>query len=169
MRSLGSLSTVLAVLSWSFLLLSPAIATSWLDSTQRSPSLPFQIPQRTQHASDTRPLVTKLRDGVIQLIWSLPSKGRAQPCISQPSPATSNPPSTMLARYGDDVVLRFRIQTAEEAKALAEASNVLFLDIWEFTTEWVDIRLAKDVVSLLLDSPSNMRAPIDMACRCLHY
>ena len=44
-------------------------------------------------------------------------------------------------------MLRFEINSLEEAKALAEAVNVLFLDVWEFTTEWVDIRLSKDVVS----------------------
>ena len=46
------------------------------------------------------------------------------------------------------MVLRFKIQTAEEAQALAEATNILFLDVWEFTSEWVDIRLSKDVVRL---------------------
>ena len=35
----------------------------------------------------------------------------------------------------------------DEAKALSQAIHVLFLDIWEFTTHWVDIRLSKDVVS----------------------
>jgi extracellular matrix protein 14 len=44
-------------------------------------------------------------------------------------------------------VLRFKIRTAEEAKALAEASDILFLDVWEFNDDWADIRVAKDVVS----------------------
>ena len=45
------------------------------------------------------------------------------------------------------MVLRFEIHTAEEARALAEASNILFLDVWEFTKDWADVRLAKEVVS----------------------
>ena len=63
------------------------------------------------------------------------------------SSTKAGPPSTLLARYGGDLVLRFEINSIEEAAALAEAVNVLFLDVWEFTTEWVDIRLSKDVVS----------------------
>lgn len=169
MRSLAPLSTLLALLLWSIPLFSPAIATAWLENAQRSPSLPFQIPQRSQQVSDHRPLITKLRDGIIHVIWGMPSKGRAQPCTTKSSPATSSPPSNMLARYGGDVVLRFKVKTAEEAKALAEASNVLFLDVWEFTTEWVDIRLAKDVVSLLLDGSSNWRSLADMNIRYLRY
>ncbi len=53
-------------------------------------------------------------------------------------------------RYGGDVVLRFRVKTAEEVKALAEAADTLYLDIWEFADDWVDIRMAKDVVEPLL-------------------
>ncbi|KAL8707876.1 MAG: hypothetical protein Q9220_007160 [cf. Caloplaca sp. 1 TL-2023] len=52
--------------------------------------------------------------------------------------------------YGGDLVLRFDIDTPEEAAALAEAVNVLFLDVWEFNPNWVDIRLSKDVVPSLL-------------------
>lgn len=48
------------------------------------------------------------------------------------------------------MVLRFRIETAEEAKALSEAANTLYLDVWEASKEWVDIRMAKDVVEPLL-------------------
>ena len=44
------------------------------------------------------------------------------------------------------MVLRFNINGPEEMKSLAEASNILFLDVWASTDEWVDIRLAKDVV-----------------------
>lgn len=48
------------------------------------------------------------------------------------------------------MVLRFDIGSIEEAEALAEAVHILFLDVWEFTTDWVDIRLSKDVVRLTL-------------------
>ncbi|KAL8807807.1 MAG: hypothetical protein Q9182_000456 [Xanthomendoza sp. 2 TL-2023] len=34
--------------------------------------------------------------------------------------------------------------------ALADAVNVLFLDVWEFNAGWVDVRLSKDVVPSLL-------------------
>jgi len=53
------------------------------------------------------------------------------------------------ARYGNDIVLRFNISTAEEAVAIQEASDTLFLDIWEFHENWADIRLAKNMVSSL--------------------
>ncbi|KAL8870744.1 MAG: hypothetical protein Q9174_003281 [Haloplaca sp. 1 TL-2023] len=62
----------------------------------------------------------------------------------------STPPSTLLARYGGDVVLRFSVKTEEEVAALADAVNVLFLDVWESNADWVDIRLSKDVVPSLL-------------------
>jgi extracellular matrix protein 14 len=51
------------------------------------------------------------------------------------------------AKYGKDVVLRFNLSTAEEEKALAEAADVLLLDVWEFTNNWADIRISQDDVS----------------------
>ena len=105
------------------------------------PSLPFQTPRYPQSQNGRR-LFTRIRDGIIEYIWGLSSTKDGH---SSPLSFSSSPPS-FLAQYGGDVVLRFQISNAEEAKALAEAADVLFLDVWEFTTEWVDIRLAKDVV-----------------------
>jgi extracellular matrix protein 14 len=48
------------------------------------------------------------------------------------------------ARYGQDIVLRFNVTTPTDAIAIAEASRDLYLDVWEFNDDWVDIRLAKN-------------------------
>lgn len=61
---------------------------------------------------------------------------------------SSSPQNAFLnARYGQDMVLRFNVSTVEETTAIAEAAEDLYLDIWEFSDNWVDIRLAKDIVS----------------------
>ncbi|KAL9106254.1 MAG: hypothetical protein Q9227_008722 [Pyrenula ochraceoflavens] len=56
-------------------------------------------------------------------------------------------PTNFRARYGEDIVLRFNISNDEEIKALAEAADTLYLDVWESTDFWADIRMAKDIVS----------------------
>jgi len=57
------------------------------------------------------------------------------------------------------VVLRFNISTAEEAASLAEAVDVLMLDVWEFAHDWVDIRLSKDIIPSLLGLlPASLQA-----------
>ncbi len=92
---------------------------------------------------DNRGLLTQLRDRIVESIWQIPGKEckKGQELVS---PGTR----ALRARYGNDIVIRFTISSIEEARALAEAVNVLFLDVWEFTTEWVDIRIAKDVVRM---------------------
>lgn len=64
--------------------------------------------------------------------------------------------------------MRFNIGSAEEASALAEAVNVLFLDVWEFNSDWVDIRLSKDVVRSLAINFSTWTGLI-MHHRCHRY
>lgn len=59
-------------------------------------------------------------------------------------------PARTLATYGGDLVLRFNLSTAQESASLAEAADTLMLDVWEFAHDWVDIRLSKDSVPLLL-------------------
>lgn len=97
----------------------------------------------------------KLRDAVVETLWGAPEHDHRKPfSAGRPSGSLSSPaPSSLQARYGNDVVLRFSVESPSQVAALREASNILFLDVWSSTDEWVDIRLAKDVVcrhSLLL-------------------
>lgn len=59
-------------------------------------------------------------------------------------------PPLAVTRYGGDVVIRFNVSTVEETRSLAEAADTLLLDVWEFSQDWVDIRLGKDIVPNLL-------------------
>lgn len=58
------------------------------------------------------------------------------------------PPKQALTRYGSDVVVRFELKEPAQVDALSEAVNVLFLDVWDASDTFVDIRLAKEVVSI---------------------
>lgn len=102
----------------------------------------------------------KLRDTIIEKLWSIPAKS-AHHSSTNVSPPT---PELFRARYGSDVVLRFQVRTEDEAKALLQAADILFLDIWEGTNEWVDIRVAKDIVpsfvGLLPTSLHNSYTPL---------
>jgi extracellular matrix protein 14 len=91
--------------------------------------------------SDPRRPWTRLRDWVIGSIWSLD-----RTCSKY-----SSPPSNIHHRYGSDVVLRFHLRQPDEAVALSSASQVLFLDIWAITSEFVDVRLAEEMIPSLLD------------------
>jgi extracellular matrix protein 14 len=92
--------------------------------------------------------LTWLRDKTIEKIFGLPSKSTKivdQSAISRPSKPQL--PAKLLAKYGGDVVLRFNLTTPQEEKSLAEAAETLFLDVWEFTNNWADIRLKEDEVA----------------------
>lgn len=134
-----------SLLLWTFIALSSHVNASSHDLS-RIPQHPFGIYQHTSHIANGRSWLSRIRDQAIEKIWRIPSEHKRGK-IDCGTSTTSGPPSTLVARYGGDLVLRFEIRSTEEAQALAEAISVLFLDVWEFTTEWVDIRLSKDVVS----------------------
>ena len=136
----------LAWLLWASLVLSPRTIASSLNQPHPNPQLPLQIPQPASHNSPPRSWLSYARDNLIQTIWRLPPHTGLTK-VNGKAAAVARPPPTFLARYGGDLVLRFEINSMDEAKALVQAINVLFLDVWEFTTHWVDIRLSKDVVS----------------------
>lgn len=129
-----------------------------------TPIAAFAVPESTtysatQRHSDTTqqpskfrtvfPQLTWLRDTAIEKIFGLPRK-TAKTGADKPSylsrPSNTQLPATLLAKYGGDVVLRFNLSTPQEEQALAEAADTLFLDVWEFTNNWADIRLRQDDV-----------------------
>lgn len=114
---------------------------------------PHEAAGYTHHTSTSSQQSTpapwrRLSDAIIRKIWGLPEKQKSLRTSSgNVHVENGSPDGKLLARYGEDMVIRFNITTAEEASALAEASDILFLDVWEFNEDWVDIRIAKDVVS----------------------
>ena len=129
--------------------LSRAVAVP-TDPTEPYQPLPLNSISISNRPHSVKGPFTRLRDSLIQQIWGIPpGQHEKQASCKHPHPKLSAPPD-FRARYGGDVVLRFKINTEDEAHALAEVADILYLDVWESTTEWVDIRLAKDVVSSVL-------------------
>ncbi|ESZ97175.1 hypothetical protein SBOR_2431 [Sclerotinia borealis F-4128] len=146
------------VLLIAFVLCVPhVVAVPWAThgNAQFSPATPRYASQE-QHASikyrSVIPQLTWLRDTAIEKIFRLPSKVTKKPNVPGSISRTTNIqlPATLLAKYGSDVVLRFNLSTPAEEQALAEAADTLFVDVWEFTNNWADIRLREDDVPSLL-------------------
>ncbi|CRG90547.1 extracellular matrix protein 14 [Talaromyces islandicus] len=134
---------ILAVLCAVLLLAGPATAVpAATDITTPAPSEPFQFTH--QPRTSWRPW-TRLRDSVIERIWGI-SKEK-QTCNK---PGSRLPQPKAWSRYSSDVVLRFQLQQPDQVEALSDAIDILFLDVWDSTDEFVDIRLAKEVIPSLL-------------------
>ncbi|XP_044721933.1 zinc carboxypeptidase domain-containing protein [Hirsutella rhossiliensis] len=97
------------------------------------------------------PWLARLRDSAIEHVFGRhPSKA-----ADQPSDVAQIPP----AKYANELVLRFNISTADEETTLSEAAARLFLDVWAFTDDFVDIRLHADEVAPLLGLlPQSLRS-----------
>lgn len=96
------------------------------------------------------PFLTKLRDGAIEFFFGRhPTKAASQTPV----------PYALRAQYANELVLRFNVTTTDEEAALAAAAARLFLDVWAFTDDYVDIRLHSDEVAPLLSLlPKPLRA-----------
>ncbi|KAG4435520.1 putative metallocarboxypeptidase ecm14 [Cadophora sp. M221] len=153
-RSIPSFISFLVGLLLCFAPLAAAFAVPWTThNNQFSTAQRQHTAEHQSHKShSTFPKLTWLRDTAIQKLFGLPPTV-TRPSIEKPTssgPITSQLPATLLAKYGGDVVLRFNLSSAVEETALAEAADTLFLDVWEFTNNWADIRLREDDVPSLL-------------------
>ncbi|PGH13083.1 hypothetical protein AJ80_06455 [Polytolypa hystricis UAMH7299] len=149
-----SKSTFLVALSFALTASAiPSLSPHGYSSQHTSP-----VPAFAEHRNQAPlGLWKKLRNSVIETVWGVPEHHRAS-TGSRPASLLSPAPPLLRARYGDDVVLRFSLKSASDAQAIAEASNILFLDIWASSDDWVDIRVAKDVVPSLLGLlPNSLR------------
>lgn len=94
----------------------------------------------------TRPWAT-VQDWIVKTLWPFSYSVIHGDILASNHALASGPfNQLLLSKYSGDIVLRFNISTRDEASSLAEASQILFLDVWEYAHDWVDIRLSKDVV-----------------------
>ena len=134
----------LLLLTASVLFATPAIAVPSHEITRPQHQLSHLVSQT--HAPHTS-LWRSITDPIIRNIWRV---SQDESLSSRPKEHGKKDSSAQLARHGHEIVLRFNITTSVESKALSEAADTLFLDVWEYTDDWVDIRLSKDIVPSLL-------------------
>lgn len=143
-----------------------ALAVPVLDDSQFSVTPRHSTITQQAQAQTSRsifPQWTWLRNTAIEKIFGLPPKvskavTNEANSLSRPASTKLNLPPNLSAKFGKDIVLRFNLSTAEDEKALAEAADVLLLDVWEFTNNWADIRICQeDIPSLLGLLPKSLQ------------
>lgn len=98
-------------------------------------------------SSTVFPFLTWLRDSAVKVVFGGPTK----------TPSTV---PKLARKYHNEIVIRFNLTEPAEEQALKEAADRLFLDIWAFTRDFVDVRVHKDYVSSLLGLlPSSLGHP----------
>ncbi|PNS19484.1 hypothetical protein CAC42_7328 [Sphaceloma murrayae] len=113
------------------------------------------LPQHTQHAQHRSPWRI-FSDNVIKKVWGIEKEFESK--AGQLGVGWSEPPLATKSQHGLDILLRFNISSADEARKLAEVANYMYLDVWDHTAQWVDIRLAKETLPhVLRQLPESMR------------
>ncbi|KAL2169625.1 hypothetical protein VTG60DRAFT_5850 [Thermothelomyces hinnuleus] len=112
---------------------------------------PYQRLDRSESTSHVFPFLKWLRDSAVEAVFGRPPT----------KPKDQRPGPQLQSRYRNDVVVRFNVTNPEEEGAIAQAVSQMFLDVWAFTPDFVDVRLAKDDVSALLTLlPSSLEPSI---------
>lgn len=107
-------------------------------------------------AWDLRSQWRSLSGRIIETIWGpkpchdIVGQGKPKKKDSKKTQEEHRLPTQTVAQYGGDVVLRFNLSAAEEVTSFADAADTLLLDVWEFTEDWVDVRIAMELVPSLL-------------------
>jgi extracellular matrix protein 14 len=117
----------------SLLVLSPtialAVATGPVSHSHSSPAPPSTW-------STAFPHLRRLRDTAVELLFGSSS-------APKPSSLSSTTWASVQSRFANQAVVRFNVSSREEERALREATDRLFLDIWALTPEYVDVRVRK--------------------------
>ncbi|KAL2262804.1 hypothetical protein VTK26DRAFT_9443 [Humicola hyalothermophila] len=119
-----------------------ALALAFTFPTASGVGIPSQLQadSRPDCPGHVFPFLRWLRDSAVEAVFGKP-----------PSTAKSSRLGASLqSRYRNDIVIRFNVSNSDEEAALASAAQQMFLDVWAFTPEYVDVRLDKDDVSALL-------------------
>ncbi|KAK7402423.1 putative metallocarboxypeptidase ecm14 [Neonectria punicea] len=134
----------------SSLLLLHAVGAAGIDAQRNIANNGFHSTPADSNNARLFPFLTKLRDSAVEFVFGRhPTKAAAQPPVL----------NQLRAQYANQLVLRFNVTTADEEGALADAIARLFLDVWAFTAEFVDVRLHTDEVAPLLSLlPRSLRA-----------
>lgn len=149
------LRNTLALLYVLLLICTPlhVFAAPWDAGTSDKINTQFATPQHHQHSVEPSrgflrwlPQLTWLRNTGINNFLRRPLPPPIKNEKPTATPSTAKLPAKLLAHYGRDVVLRFNISTPDEERMLADAADHLMLDVWEFTSNWADIRLGEDAV-----------------------
>jgi len=135
-------------------------------------SLSISVPTSESHADQqlllnannpssqsTETFLSRVCGGFIEAIWPYYKKSP-----SKSSNSLAGPAGKFQSRYDGDVVLRFKVKSEEEAKQFAEAVDTLFLDVWEASKDWADVRVSKKVLpsflTLLPESMQQSHTPV---------
>lgn len=108
------------------------------------------------------PLLRWIRDSAVEIVFGRPaSSGRGGARGGRNPGSVRQYGGAARARYSNDVVVRFNVTSLEEEAALEDAAGRLFLDVWAFTDDYVDVRLHKDdVASLMTLLPSSLHPAV---------